>query len=75
METLNEKIDYSIDFVFTSESQGPIATALLCSDKIDKSKSLIISSGDLIYVDTDMTILKNLIKDKIDCGLFTSNSY
>lgn len=75
MEMFEKKIDCSIEFVFTLESQGPIATALLCSDKIDKSKSLIISSGDLIYVDTDMPILKDLIKDQIDCGLVTSNSF
>jgi dTDP-glucose pyrophosphorylase len=64
----------SVTFVFVTDNDGPITTALLCADYIEPQKKILFVNGDLLI--TNKFQHRDLEKlEKLDCGFFHSNSF
>lgn len=64
-----------VKFVFVHDNEGPIATALLCSDEINLQKRILFVSGDLLIIEKTEFIVKFQELNQFEAGLFLSNSY
>jgi NDP-sugar pyrophosphorylase family protein len=64
-----------VQFVFVNENEGPIATALLCSDQVSLQKKILFVSGDLLILNRKEFIESYIVLSQSEAGLFLSNSF